>query len=59
MRAYPKNLTGSNGRLRKDKRQKTNKLGSDAYAGLGALIETHNSLHHLQRVYYIQWQTKK
>jgi hypothetical protein len=32
------------------------KLGS---GGLGALVETHNSHDHLQRVYYIQRQTRK
>jgi hypothetical protein len=42
--------------LRKDKRQICKKLGS---GGLGALVETHNSLNHLQRVYYIQQQTRK
>jgi hypothetical protein len=48
------NLTGSDRRLRKDKHAK--KLGS---GGLGTLEETHNSLHHLQKVYYIQQQTRK
>jgi hypothetical protein len=55
-RVRPSNLTWSNGRLRKDKRQTCRKLGS---GGLGALVETHTSLHHLQRVYYVQGQTRK
>jgi hypothetical protein len=42
------NLTGSNGRLRKHKRQtQAKKLGS---SGLGALVETHNSFHLLQQI---------
>jgi hypothetical protein len=44
-RAHLRNLTWSKGRLRKDKRQTCRKLGS---GGLNALVETHNSLHHLQ-----------
>jgi hypothetical protein len=55
VREHPRNLTGSKGRLRKDKRQTCRNLGSD---GLGALMETHNSIH-LWRVYYIQWQTRR
>jgi hypothetical protein len=40
-RAPTRNLTGSIGRLRKDKRQTCKKLGS---GGLGNLVEIHNSL---------------
>jgi hypothetical protein len=41
------NIIGTDRRLRKDKRQKTNlqKAGS---GGLGTLMEIHNSLVHLQ-----------
>jgi hypothetical protein len=48
--AHPRNLTGSNRGLRKDKRQIWRKLGS---GGLDTLMETHNNLDYLQKVYYI------
>jgi hypothetical protein len=40
MWARPRNLTVSDGRLRKDKKQTCRKLGS---GGLGAQVETHNN----------------
>jgi hypothetical protein len=56
--ASPRNLTGSDGRLRKDKRQKKN-MQKAGVRWVGVQKETHNSCVHLQRVYYTQGQTRR
>jgi hypothetical protein len=58
VRAHPRNLTGSNGRLRKDKRQKTNmqKAGTRWTGRSDGDIQQPV---HLQQVFYIQWQTRR